>query len=272
MRLTLSVLAASALLVFLAVGCGGAGAEPERPASRTAPRSGAHRILVPTSPALPAAARRCGKKVIDEWYREGRINGTYAVACYRAALDLLGRSGRPLPVGTGVQPPAALLRRLQQIVGSSATHLSILDRARTVADRLPRRLLARPFGRRVLDRPASARLARVIGRRRIFVLAHSRGMVCLAIVGTGRDTAVACVARSVLVNGTAFLAEPRGDDTTRVIGVVPDRRRWVAIPTGPHLPVVGNVFVLQRVPARTIILGSAKGGEKYDIGPQRPPH
>jgi hypothetical protein len=189
MRLTLSVLAAPALLVFLAVAAAGAGAEPEQPASRIAPRSGARRILVPTSPALPAAARRCGKKVIDEWYRDGRINGTYAVACYRAALDLLGRSGRPLPVGTGVQPPAALVRRLQQIVDSSAVHLSILDRAWTVADRLPRWFLTRPFGRRVLDRPASARLARVVGRRRIFVVAHSRGIVCLAIVRTERDTA-----------------------------------------------------------------------------------
>ncbi len=36
-----------------------------------------------------AAATSCGKKVIDDWYDNGRVDGTYARHCYADAIDAL---------------------------------------------------------------------------------------------------------------------------------------------------------------------------------------
>ncbi len=41
-----------------------------------------------------AAASTCAKKVIDDWYDNGRVDGTYAVHCYDDAIDALPRDVR----------------------------------------------------------------------------------------------------------------------------------------------------------------------------------
>ena len=41
-----------------------------------------------------AAASACGKKVIDDWYDNGRVDGTYPVHCYDDAIDALPRDVR----------------------------------------------------------------------------------------------------------------------------------------------------------------------------------
>ena len=42
----------------------------------------------------PAAAPSCGRAVIDDWYDDGRVDGTYALHCYDDAIDILPRDVR----------------------------------------------------------------------------------------------------------------------------------------------------------------------------------
>jgi hypothetical protein len=49
-------------------------------------------LLVLAAPA--AAAKSCGRAVIDDWYDDGRVDGTYALHCYDDAIDSLPRDVR----------------------------------------------------------------------------------------------------------------------------------------------------------------------------------
>jgi len=45
--------------------------------------------------AAPAgAAKSCGRAVIDDWYEDGRVDGTYALHCYDDAVENLPRDVR----------------------------------------------------------------------------------------------------------------------------------------------------------------------------------
>jgi len=48
--------------------------------------------VVATAPA--GAAASCGRQVIDDWYDDGRIDGTYAEHCYDDAIEILPRDVR----------------------------------------------------------------------------------------------------------------------------------------------------------------------------------
>jgi hypothetical protein len=41
-----------------------------------------------------AAAQSCGRKVIDDWYDDGRVDGTYPLHCYDDAIEILPRDVR----------------------------------------------------------------------------------------------------------------------------------------------------------------------------------
>ncbi|MCP9484425.1 MAG: hypothetical protein MSC30_01060 [Gaiellaceae bacterium MAG52_C11] len=45
--------------------------------------------LLAVGPA--AAAESCGKKVVDDWYADGRVDGTYPPHCYDDAIEILPR-------------------------------------------------------------------------------------------------------------------------------------------------------------------------------------
>jgi hypothetical protein len=49
-------------------------------------------MLAVASPA--GAANSCGRAVIDDWYDNGRVDGTYALHCYDDAIDTLPRDVR----------------------------------------------------------------------------------------------------------------------------------------------------------------------------------
>ncbi len=49
-------------------------------------------LLVAASPA--GAAKSCGRAVIDDWYDDGRVDGTYALHCYDDAIKILPRDVR----------------------------------------------------------------------------------------------------------------------------------------------------------------------------------
>jgi cobalamin biosynthesis Mg chelatase CobN len=49
-------------------------------------------VLAVASPA--GAAQSCGRAVIDDWYDNGRVDGTYALHCYDDAIDILPRDVR----------------------------------------------------------------------------------------------------------------------------------------------------------------------------------
>jgi len=46
-------------------------------------------LVVATMPA--GAAASCGRQVIDDWYDDGRVDGTYALHCYDDAIEILPR-------------------------------------------------------------------------------------------------------------------------------------------------------------------------------------
>jgi hypothetical protein len=49
-------------------------------------------VLLTAGPATAAAS--CGKKVIDDWYDNGRVDGSYPLHCYDDAIDALPRDVR----------------------------------------------------------------------------------------------------------------------------------------------------------------------------------
>jgi len=49
-------------------------------------------VLAVAGPA--GAAKSCGRAVIDDWYEDGRVDGTYALHCYDDAIDNLPRDVR----------------------------------------------------------------------------------------------------------------------------------------------------------------------------------
>jgi hypothetical protein len=49
-------------------------------------------VLAVAGPA--GAAKSCGRAVIDDWYEDGRVDGTYALHCYDEAIDNLPRDVR----------------------------------------------------------------------------------------------------------------------------------------------------------------------------------
>jgi hypothetical protein len=49
-------------------------------------------LLVVAAPAV--AAKSCARAVIDDWYDDGRVDGTYALHCYDDAIDSLPRDVR----------------------------------------------------------------------------------------------------------------------------------------------------------------------------------
>ena len=50
-------------------------------------------LLVATAPAA-SAAPPCGRQVVDDWWTDGRIDGTYADHCYDDAIESLPRDVR----------------------------------------------------------------------------------------------------------------------------------------------------------------------------------
>ena len=48
----------------------------------------------PLGAGSAAAAESCGKKVIDDWYADGRVDGTYPPHCYDDAIEILPRDVR----------------------------------------------------------------------------------------------------------------------------------------------------------------------------------
>jgi len=49
-------------------------------------------VLASAGPA--GAAKSCGRAVIDDWYEDGRVDGTYQLHCYDDAIDNLPRDVR----------------------------------------------------------------------------------------------------------------------------------------------------------------------------------
>ncbi len=49
-------------------------------------------LLALAGPA--AAAQACGRQVIDDWYDDGRVDGTYPIHCYDDAIEILPRDVR----------------------------------------------------------------------------------------------------------------------------------------------------------------------------------
>jgi hypothetical protein len=50
-------------------------------------------LVIAAAPAA-SAAPSCGRQVIDDWYDNGRVDGTYALHCYDDAIEILPRDVR----------------------------------------------------------------------------------------------------------------------------------------------------------------------------------
>ena len=72
--------------------------KPSRRAARLAVRLALSAVALLMTGSLgagsAAAAESCGKKVIDDWYADGRVDGTYLPHCYDDAIEILPRDVR----------------------------------------------------------------------------------------------------------------------------------------------------------------------------------
>ena len=76
--------------------------------------SGRVRRACSPSPRRRAQPSSCGRAVIDDWYDNGRVDGTYALHCYDDAIDTLPRDVRDYSSAQGRHParaPGAQARR-----------------------------------------------------------------------------------------------------------------------------------------------------------------
>lgn len=108
-------------------------------------------VLVLTTPGQASAAKPCWERVINDWLKDGRIDGTYSVKCYQQALknvqeDLRDYSnvtdviqaamqnalGRPTKTSTGDGPTGS--------AGPSGTTGPIGNKPRTLQNVPPRSL------------------------------------------------------------------------------------------------------------------------------------
>ena len=70
-------------------------------------------LALGVTPAL--AAKNCGRQIIDDWFKDGRVDKIYALHCYDEALDQL-----PNDVRTYSDAPQAIKRALQQALANGA--------------------------------------------------------------------------------------------------------------------------------------------------------
>jgi hypothetical protein len=109
-------------------------------------------VLALTTPGQASAAKPCWERVINDWLKDGRIDGTYSVRCYQQALknvqeDLRDYSnvtdviqaamqnalGTPTKTGTGNGPTGSA-------AGPSGSAGPIGNKRRTLANVPPRSL------------------------------------------------------------------------------------------------------------------------------------
>ena len=65
--------------------------------------------------AGPALSANCGRQIIDDWFKDGRVDKVYALHCYDDALEQL-----PNDVRTYSDAPQAIKRALQQALAKGA--------------------------------------------------------------------------------------------------------------------------------------------------------
>lgn len=65
--------------------------------------------------ASPALSANCGRQIIDDWFKDGRVDKIYALHCYDDALEQL-----PNDVRTYSDAPQAIKRALQQALAKGA--------------------------------------------------------------------------------------------------------------------------------------------------------
>lgn len=65
--------------------------------------------------AGPAFSATCGRQIIDDWFKDGRVDKIYALHCYDEALEQL-----PNDVRTYSDAPQAIKRALQQALAKGA--------------------------------------------------------------------------------------------------------------------------------------------------------
>jgi hypothetical protein len=129
-------------------------------------------VLLLALPGQAAAAKPCWERVIDDWLADGRIDGTFKVSCYQAALknvqedlrdysnvtdviqaamqDALRARSSNIPKGPTSTPggtsgidttPSAKTRKLQNVPPRSYYRRAIDNLGTTKADSLPIPLL-----------------------------------------------------------------------------------------------------------------------------------
>jgi hypothetical protein len=65
--------------------------------------------------AAPALSANCGRQIIDDWFKDGRVDKVYPLHCYDDALEQL-----PNDVRTYSDAPQAIKRALQQALAQGA--------------------------------------------------------------------------------------------------------------------------------------------------------
>jgi hypothetical protein len=82
------------------------------------------------------AAKSCGKKVVDDWYADGRVDGTYPAHCYDDAIEILPRDVRDYSSAAD-DIGRALTNRLRGLPAPPATSDPTPDGDETTTTPLP---------------------------------------------------------------------------------------------------------------------------------------
>jgi hypothetical protein len=149
--------------------------------------------------------------------------------------------------------------------------VSVLSRAATSADQLPRQVLDTPFASHYAD-PAATRLAATHGSEDIFVTPGTGGTLCLIEWDVADQTsASSCADQQLLNTGSIFLSSPNPDGTTSVVGVLADGYTSVQAPN-VAVNVRNNVFALDQMQGTKLTLVRQNGRKQaQNLGAQRPP-
>ena len=120
-------------------------------------------MLAVASPA--GAASSCGRAVIDDWYDNGRVDGTYALHCYDDAIDILPRDVRDYSSAKDDIQRALQARKRGEAAPPATTDPTPGDETATTRDGRRRPTAPAPHARERARRRTAARERHRGGRR-----------------------------------------------------------------------------------------------------------
>ena len=172
---------------------------------------------------------------------------------------------------------AGMMIGLPELLGSSGSRpsnssdtptihnqrVSLLSRAATVRDRLPRPVRVWPFARHHYGQGHGSRLAYANRTDRVFVVPARRGELCLVRVSYNANAGT-CDARARLKVSSIYLASRLSGGKTFVVGIASDG--WQTVGYGAQrAPIRTNVYAIEGSSSRDVLTLRAEGAASRSI-------